>query len=98
MNNNGTLSLNRNDGNIWDIILDNGEITLCSNGYYLSIEDDKEKVVGNKMMKIGNFKKYENKYEIIFENKYLTIINGVIKFKKCKINEKFSFLDCFIDL
>ena len=52
MNNDGTLSLNKNYGNIWDITLDNGEITLFSNGYYLSIEDDNEKVVGNKMIKI----------------------------------------------
>ena len=99
MNNDGTLSLSKNNGNVWDISLYNDEITLFSNGYYLSI-DDSEKAVGNKMMKIGNYKIYENKYVIIFGNKNLTVEkdkNNSIKFRQCKIgkNEFFTFINYF---
>ena len=102
MNKDGTLSLNKNNGNIWDITLDNEEITLFSNGYYLSI-DNSEKVVGNKMMKIGNYKKFEDKYVIIFGNKNLTIEKDKsykIIFKQCQIgrNEFFTFVDYFPEL
>ena len=85
--------IKKNNGNIWDINLDNEEIALFSNGYYLSI-DDNEKVVGNKMIKSGNYKKFEDKYGLIFGNKNLIIEkdkNNTIKFKQCQIgNNEFS--------
>ena len=100
MNKDGTLSLNKNNGNIWDITLYNDEITLFSNSYYLSIKDDNDQVNGSKLMRIGNFIKYKDKYTIIFGKKILSIqTNDGIKFKNCKIGEyeKFKFIDCLIE-
>ena len=100
MTQDGTISLNKNNGNIWDITLHNDTITLFSNSYYLSLKDDHEQVNGSKLMRVGNFIKKEDKYIIIFEKKYLSIqTNHEIKFKKCKIgeSEKLEFIDCLFD-
>ena len=103
MNNNGSVSLtkSKNNASIWDITLDNGEITLFSNNYYLYIMKDNENVGGKEYLEIGRYKKLkEDYYSISFKNKNLSIetmffLFDSIKFKKCDIGqyEKFKFID-----
>ena len=98
MNNEGKLFLLKGDGDVWDITLDKGEITLFSNNKYLCIKDNKP--AGNEFMEIGKFNNDKEEYSISFNNKYLSLENNddgsySIIFKECKISEyeKFQFID-----
>ena len=100
MNKDGTLSLQK-EGYGWYVTLDNGEITLFSNNYYLCIKDNDNNPGGSEFMKIGRYIKNKDDYSIKFGNKYLSLdryfffFSYYIVFKECEIGDyqKFQLKD-----
>ena len=85
---------------IWYITIINNEITLFSNGYYISVDDDGKSINGNKYMKKWNLKQLEKEeysFQYIFENKIviLTLKDGNISAQENVQNEyqNFYFID-----
>ena len=85
---------------IWYITIINNEITLFSNGYYISVDDDGKSINGNKYMKKWNLKKLEKEeysLQYILENKIviLTIKDANISVQENVQNEyqNFYFID-----
>ena len=99
MSKEGKITLTKdNDASIWDITLDNGEITLFSNNFYLYLNDDGN-LDSKEFMEIGKFQKMNEEYAIYFGDCNLSIetsLNGdKIIFKKTNIGnyEKFLLID-----
>ena len=85
---------------IWYITIINNEITLFSNGYYISVDDDGKSINGNKYMKKWNLKKLEKEeysLQYILENKIviLTLKDANISVQENVQNEyqNFYFID-----
>ena len=93
----------------WTITILRSDITLLSNGFYLDVIEDTEKVKGNKHMVIWEFEKNDNNYKFFIKNKdknidrVLSIQKEEIKLTKIfdrKIlgeNETFIFEDALED-
>jgi hypothetical protein len=71
------------EDSIWYITMINGEMTLFSNGYYLSI-DDYQNVIGSEFMKSWNYEEKDSKYLIYFQDIAFTLT----------ISDKSVILDC----
>ena len=97
MSKKGKITLTKNnDASVWDITLDNGEITLFSNNYYLYLNDEGN-LDSNEFMKIGKFQKMNEEYAINFEGNNLSIETSSfnedkIIFKKTDIGNYEKFL------
>ena len=83
MTENGKVKRNSNPC-YWDIIIINNEISLFSNGFYLSVEDKGENAIGFKYMKIWNFVIVNNYYYYFLfpekkNNNILSVKNENIK-------------------
>ena len=80
MNNNGIFEMvsRTKEYPNWDITLIDNEITLFSNGYYLGYDENSNKIVSDKYMKIWNFTNTKDGSYIIktIRNNFLISING----------------------
>ena len=99
MSNNGRITLTKdNNASIWDITLDNREITLFSNNYYLYLNNDGN-LDSKEFMETGEFQKINDEFIITFKGKNLSVeedsfsSNIVFKENNFGKNEKFLFID-----
>ena len=74
---------------IWDVTFYNNEITLFSNGFYLDIKEDKENVIGSKIMKEWYFKEIDENY-YYFKNKEKENNNNILYVEEdeIKVNQE----------
>ena len=104
MNSNGSVRFVPYEGKdtnefVWYITLDNDEITLYSNNYYLFFDENTRMVKGDKNMKRWNYKnEYHYKFIIYNENQnnILTVDGekGIVKNENnYKKNQMFHFVD-----
>ena len=86
------------EDSIWYVTMINGEMTLFSNGYYLSI-DDYQNVIGSEFMKSWNYEEKDSKYLIYFQDIAFTLTisdNSVIL--DCGDNQNKNQLFTFLDV
>ena len=83
---------------IWDIIIDEVELTLFSNGYYLGIKEDSNEIIIDKYMKRWNYDSKDDSYLIkaINKNNYFLSLND--NDKLCLVDEKNDSDFIFIDV
>ena len=90
MNDNGIFEMVNREKEYpnWDITLIDNEITLFSNGYYLGYDENSNKIVSDKYMKIWNFTNTKDGSYIIktIRNDFLVSING--NTLNLKLNDK----------
>ena len=103
---NGNVELSK-EPSMWDVTINDNEITLFSNGYYLDVrkikngdmEEYKEELVGYKYMIIWNFEMYKNYYILHYpkkeKNNKLSSENNILKVNKINAGESeyFELLD-----
>ena len=101
MKRNGKVVIDSKDCK-WDITFYNNEITLFSNGFYLNIKEDKENVIGSKLMKEWHFEQINKNYYYFQDkekenNNILSVEDNEIKVNKEMIseNEKFQLIETF---
>ena len=102
MNENGTFKLvkEKNESYSWDITLNDDELTLFSNGYYLGINKiskNSNEIITDKYMKYWDYKIEDNYYLIKPKNNNNILLSvneyNTLCFSKHKSNSIFEFID-----
>ena len=85
------------ESKIWYVTLMNGEITLFSNDFYLSINEKDKTPIAYPFMIIWNFKENNNRYIIYYKNmnNVLTVNEdeAIISNQSNNSNQLFDFID-----
>ena len=84
------------ESDVWDIILDDNELTLFSKGYYLGVDNNKNEIISDKSMKIWNYEKEGNTYIIKCQNNnnlLLSESNDILILSERNNNSTFEFID-----
>ena len=85
----------------WYVTIKDNEITLYSNGCYLSVNIELKKITGEKYMKVFNYEKInENEYLIYYndKNNVLTINNNNAIIDKERTNKSYQIFKLIEDI
>ena len=102
MNKDGSFSMIKNkeikESNAWDITLVDNELTLFSNGFYLGLKDNSNKIISDIYMKRWDYEERGESYIIKAKkrnNLLLSVDNGVLCLSDISKNTTFSFIDIY---